>query len=347
MTNNDKIPATHMLLRFYAKCLLLALPFIALCAAYVAEDPFMVLRNYDDYDHPTLCQNEGMVSWLKYKRYRSKMHYDSFIMGSSCTMAYECSEWKKYIKGSPFRMFCNAEGMADILQKVEALDREPHQRIRNLLIVLEDRMVMKSRMQTDAMHIMPPEVSGMGWVKYQTTFLQAFCSPSYLFPYVKYKLGWADKKEIKGIVNTDGATHTRYTNDAVLTEEHKIDSLGNDYWKQGAWEKQGKEPQQYNVLPAYLSEPQQVTLRKIAAICRRHGTDVRIIIGPSYHQTAFNPADVAVLRRIFGKASVYDFSDSAHHALTAQHNYYDPPHYRKQVGRQILREVYGASPNRR
>ena len=72
------------------------------------------LRRYADYDHPKVCQSEGTVSWLKYKAYRDSMHYDSFIMGSSCTKAFSTADWNQYIHGRPFRMFCNNEGVADL-----------------------------------------------------------------------------------------------------------------------------------------------------------------------------------------------------------------------------------------
>lgn len=107
--------------RFYFRCALLALPFLLLGVLYVVEDPFMVLRRYADYDHPKVCQSEGTVSWLKYKAYRDSMHYDSFIMGSSCTKAFSTADWNQYIHGRPFRMFCNNEGVADLCQKLEAL----------------------------------------------------------------------------------------------------------------------------------------------------------------------------------------------------------------------------------
>ena len=96
----------------YVKVLLLAFPFIVCLGVYIYNDPFMVIKHYDDYDHPVvMIQSEGPIGWYKYKNYRDTMHYDSFIMGSSCTMAFQSSEWKKYIKGSPFRLFSNSEGL--------------------------------------------------------------------------------------------------------------------------------------------------------------------------------------------------------------------------------------------
>ena len=72
------------------KCLFLALPFIAIIGAYIVEDPFMVLRSYNDYDHPKFVLNNiGHISWLKFKKYNPSKHYDSFILGASCSNSYQ------------------------------------------------------------------------------------------------------------------------------------------------------------------------------------------------------------------------------------------------------------------
>ena len=48
---------------FYIKCLLLCLPFLLLVAVYIYEDPFLVLRQYDNYDHCHTELSEGDIGW--------------------------------------------------------------------------------------------------------------------------------------------------------------------------------------------------------------------------------------------------------------------------------------------
>src|SRR3712207_7544718 len=84
----------NTLYAFYAKCGALALPFLLLIAFYVYEDPFMVIRSYNDYDHCPVEQSEGDIGWKKMLHNRASQRYDSFIMGSSCTKAYNTEEWK-------------------------------------------------------------------------------------------------------------------------------------------------------------------------------------------------------------------------------------------------------------
>lgn len=123
--------------KFIVKSLLLSFPFLFALTCYVIRDPFMVLRQYDDYDHSPICQNEGYVAWQKYKLYRHKAHYDAFLMGNSCTKAFSCDTWNSYVHGHLFRLFCNNLGLADLCQVLDALDRQPHQPVRHILLVTD------------------------------------------------------------------------------------------------------------------------------------------------------------------------------------------------------------------
>ena len=108
--------------------MLIPLPFIALLIFYIMSDPFMVIRKYSDYDAPEVAQSEGVISWNKYKANEKSMHFDSFLMGTSCTKAFHIKEWSKYTGGKGFRMFSNNEGAGDLLLKMQALDSEKGQK---------------------------------------------------------------------------------------------------------------------------------------------------------------------------------------------------------------------------
>jgi membrane protein len=50
----------------FIKSLFLAVPFITLIGLYIVEDPFMILREYDDYDHPKFVLNNiGHIGLVK------------------------------------------------------------------------------------------------------------------------------------------------------------------------------------------------------------------------------------------------------------------------------------------
>ena len=109
-------------IRFMKKLFILFIPFIALLAVYFLDDPFMVLKNYERYDQTPVVLNEGHVGWQMYLNNRDTIPIDSYIMGNSCTMAYQCHEWEKYLHGGrAVRLFGNAESLAAVCLKLKAL----------------------------------------------------------------------------------------------------------------------------------------------------------------------------------------------------------------------------------
>lgn len=107
----------------------------------------MVIRKYSDYDAPEVAQSEGVISWNKYKANEKSMHFDSFLMGTSCTKAFHIKEWSKYTGGKGFRMFSNNEGAGDLLLKMQALDSEKGQKIKNVLIVADKQFFEQNHPQ--------------------------------------------------------------------------------------------------------------------------------------------------------------------------------------------------------
>ena len=57
------------------------MPFWALIALYVYDDPFMVLRKYEVYDSDVML-NEQLVGWQIYRNHKDSVHFNSFILGN-------------------------------------------------------------------------------------------------------------------------------------------------------------------------------------------------------------------------------------------------------------------------
>lgn len=319
----------------------MALPFIVCIGIYVYNDPFMVIKHYDDYDHPVVAiQSEGPIAWYKYKLYRDTMHYDSFIMGSSCTMSFNTSDWKQYIKGSPFRFFSNSEGLGDLVLKLEALDRQPNQPIKNLLIVAEPVLLNMSVEQRGVMHIMPPEVSGRSAASYQTTFLQGFFRTDFFIPYMHYLFSKKYDDSMNRIINNVKQFRTRYTNDEILHIADYRKEQGNNFYENDAWNDILKnKPKPYTRQPI-IKAPQLECLLKIKAICKKHNTNVKIAIGPELKPGYINDADIKTLKQIFGKNNVVNYNSSEYSRYSDYHNFYDHAHYTREVGQHILKDLY-------
>jgi hypothetical protein len=88
-----------------------------------------------------------------------------------------------------------------------------------------------------------------------------------------------------------------------------------------------------------LREKQINLLQEIKWICRKHDTDVKIIISPDYLQVNINPADVKTLKRFFGKRNVFDFTGINEYTEDI-HNYYEPGHYRPALGKRLMEKIY-------
>ncbi len=328
------------LLRFLRKILLLACPFLLLLSYYVVRDPFMVLRHYADYDHSHVSQNEGFVGWQKYKLQRAQAHYDAFIMGNSCTLAFSSKEWNRHIHAHPFRLFANSLGLADLCQMLDALDRQPHQPVRHLLVVGDREFLSRDRISPGAMHVMPPEVSHRSWVNVQTDFVQAFFDTRVLLPFLRYELTGKVNAAASGVIVTTLPTRERITNDAIIAQDDTIAKHGEAYWAGGEWDK--ARLNRPTVARPVVFESQRRLLGKIADFCRRHHTDLRLVIGPCTDRVATHPQDIAAIRAVVGAEHFFDYSDRQ--SWCDVHHYYDPEHYRRSMGTMMLNDMYGRVP---
>ena len=343
VNGGNKNSMRSVISKFYIKCILITIPFLLLIAYYVNKDPFLVIRPHSDYDHSTICLDEGAASWYKYKLYRRSQHYDSFIMGTSCTMAYRCEDWNKYIHAHPYRLFGNAEGLVDLYMKLDALDKQPNQPIKNLLLVFEQSLLSKNYMQSGPCYLMPPDVSHVSWLYYQMTFLQDFLDPLFLVPYLKFELTNRYEHSMKGIINPYGRSHFGYANDAIYPNEIQIRKMGERYWEGGYWYRFGK--RRFVATPGKefsrtIFKVQQYYLKRIKAICDKHHTNIKIVIAPILDRRKLNTNDVAIVRKIFGSDNVFDFSNSTDTSIFDKHNFYDGVHYRTVLGRKIINSVY-------
>ncbi len=329
------------LTRLYLRAFLLALPFLILATIYVVNDPFMVIKNYADYDHPAvMIQSEGPIGWYKYKKYRDSIHYDSFILGSSCTMSFQSSDWKKHIKGNVFRLFSNSEGLGDLVIKLEALERQPHQPIRNLLIVAEPVLLNMTVEQRGVMHVMPPDVSGRSMAYYQSVFLQGFFRKDFFVPYINYLFTKKYDESMHRIINNAGQIRTKYENDEIIPVENVLDSLGEKYYEGKEWDDLRGKNMQPTIRKRILYAPHIACLKRIKAVCNRKHTKVKIAIGPELTGFYLNPTDEAILKNIFGAKNVVNYNCAAHAKEGDYHNFYDHAHYRIGVGRRILDDLY-------
>lgn len=324
-------------LRLVRKLALFTIPFWALIALYVYDDPFMVLHKYDVYDSDVKL-NEHHVGWQIYKNNKDSVHFNSFILGNSCTMAFRCGEWEKYLAPGDraIRLFGNAESIKAVSLKLRALDREGAE-IKNVLIVLDRASLSHFELLTGYGNVLPSAISGSNPLTVQLAFIQGFATPDFLFPYLKYRMTGKVELKMKRM-NPYGRIRDSRNNDAFNPREKMIEKDGEAYWKK----RKNEFPERDGTItvndPA-IYQKQRKVLDEIMAVLRRHNTSIRVLISPDYDQKELHPYDRKILQSIFGKENVYDFS-GINEFTKDYHNYYESGHYRPLLGNKLLERIY-------
>lgn len=327
----------HAFLRLVRKSVLFAIPFWALIALYVYDDPFMVLRKYDLYDSEVML-NEHHVGWKIYKNHKDSVHFNSFILGNSCTMAFPCGEWEKYLDSGDraIRLFGNSESMKAIILKLRALEREGAE-IKNVLMILDRTSLSRFELQTGFGQVLPAAISGSNPFTVQLEFMQAFIMPDFLFPYLKYRITGKVYPNMRRM-NPYGRIRDSKNNDSFNPREKQIEEEGEMYWvnrKKEFPERDGT----VDIAEPVIFQNQRMVLDEIMEVFRCHGTSIRIIISPDYNQKKLHSDDMEILQSIFGKENVYDFS-GINEFTEDYHNYYELGHYRPLLGKILLERIY-------
>jgi len=322
--------------RLTIRIMLFTGPLWLIVALYFHDDPYMVIRNYRIYDSKVML-NESYVGWHIYLNNRDSIPFNSFIMGNSCTMAFRCTEWEKYLKGGrAVRLFGNIENMMALYKKLLALERE-HANIKNVLMILDKSSLSKIFLQSGYSFVLPPEISGDSPLNEQLDYLQGFMSPDFLFPYLKYRLTKTVTPSMKAF-NTYGRIRNPINNDAINPREKMIEKEGEQYWISHKNDFPPRDGKRVISCPV-ISGQQEALLLDIAKVLRRNSTSVKIVISPDYKQAYINPLDVRILKRIFGKNNIFDFTGINQYTAD-KHNFYEKGHYRPLLGNKLLKTIY-------
>lgn len=325
--------------RFGLKVLLLLSPFSIIVIIYFVFDPFMVLRSYKRFDHTHVMLNEAYVGWQNYMANRDSLRYNSFIMGNSCTMAFKVETWEKFIgKGNrAVRFYDTGESLGGLCQKLCALDSVAAP-LKNVLIVVNRNLLKDVHPMEDNGHLFSAEAANITPLAFQMSFLQKFLNPKVALPYIKYLITHKYSSSMKGIINPGPPIREPYTNNFINPRERDIELKGERYWliTKAEFKERvdaGKEEERC------IFREQVKLLRRIKAVCSKHGTNLIFILEPDYYQKRMNAIDVKMLKSILGASAVWDFS-GVNRFTSDIHNYYEPGHFRPTVGEEILTEIY-------
>ena len=329
-------------LRVFSRLALFGLPVLLSALLYFVFDPFKVLYAYDTYYQPDdrIMLNRDYVSTAIFLQTNPARHYDSFVFGSSRSLAFQCLDWGPLV-GSDRCFHYDAIGdtLFGILGKVRLLDRQGVD-IKNVLLIVDIDTLRETTNSRGHMQIKSPLVSGESPLQFQFVFFRAFYENLFFVKYLDYRRSSILKPYMLDVLDSRTTTQVPETNDVLLTSPDE--ELARDeeaYYKARQAIFGGRK-----ATPTHA--PQQVVwtqgrsmLEEIKGIFARHGTRYKVVSSPLYNQVKLHPNDLAALKEVFGAENVYDFSGN--NSITADvHNYYELNHFRPKMARAILAEIY-------
>lgn len=329
----------RFLLRLGNFSILVIIPIIILISLYVYFDPFKVLRNYNNYSS-IVIPNRDFVSTKMFINNYKKYNYNSFIFGSSRTLAFRPSSWCKYLSvdSRPFMFDASGESIYGIYTKIKYIDSKNVDLKNVLIIICRDVTFEHSENHQGHLFIKHPATTGESTVKSQFVFLKAYFDPKFLFSFYAYKVNGKYNPFMSGILEDEILTYDSITNELNISyREEEILQNPYQYYidrKETFYERKVEQTDSVT----RIGKKHLAMLQEIKLILEENKTNYKVIISPLYEQVKFSENDLRILNSIFGD-HLYDYS-GRNDITDLKSNYYETSHYRPKVGDSILRVIY-------
>jgi hypothetical protein len=340
-TNNLFISSFKMkefLIRFFKFSLIGAIPFILLIAGYFIFDPFRVIYSYSDYSNMYVIPNRDYISTEMYNKNKAKYGYNSFVFGSSRTIAFRPASWKKYLSADshPFVFDASGESIYGIYTKIKYLDSIGCSLDNVLIIICRDVSFAYSANHIGHLFVHDPRTTGESRFKFQSTFLSAYFSTDFLVRYYAYQLRGKYSSWMNGYIEPRQITYDTVTNEIhIVDQEEAIQrDTAKYYAAHSFYIRSGERTDSV----ARINGKQVEMLKAISAILNRRHCNYRVVISPLYEQIKMHPSDLKILKETFG-SYLFDFSGK-NYFTADKHNYYEVSHYTSAVGDSILKTIY-------
>lgn len=331
---------------FLIRTAIFASPFLLLAVSFLLLDPFQVVHPDEPVEsHNPVQINVDYLATETYLRNREELPYDAFIFGSSRTLAFRTAQWRAHLgDATPLRYNANAENLFGILGKLRLID-QMGDRIRHALLLVDYRLLQGVENSTRHLYIKHPRVSGESWGGFYMAFFSAWIGDFFFVKFIDYTLFGRWRSYMRGAINKRSMKVDPQTNDIVLaSDEEDIARDPDAYYSARQAEFDSVRLNASRDGGPVIGSRQRALLEEIAAILEAHGARTEVVVSPNYDQVPIHPQDLQVLRELFGAASVHDYS-GVNDITTDERNYYEPYHFRPEVGARILREIYGSGPH--
>ncbi len=330
-------PFISRLFRFFFIGLI---PLIIISVLYIYLDPFKVLKHYNDFSNPYVISNRDYNSTTMFINNKRKNKYNSFIFGSSRTLAFKPNSWRKYLseKDNPFMFDASAESIYGIYAKLKYLD-STNVKINNAFILL-CRDCTFNRITNDEGHlfIKHPATSRENKFVFQFEFFKAYLNPNFLFSLYSYKILGVYKPFMAGYIENRKITSDSITNEmSIIDQEIEITQNRTAYYakrREVFYERNGEK---MDSTPR-INNNAKFMVMEIKRILEKNKTNYKIVLSPLYEQIKFNSEDLLFLKNEFGN-NLYDFTGKNKFTDKIT-NYYEKSHFRPMVGDSILEIIY-------
>lgn len=316
--------------------------FISIIILYVIYDPFKINKDYANYSYKEgdLITSRDYISTQTYLENYKKNQYNSFIFGSSRTLAFQPSEYKKYLNenGHVFSFDASSENIYGIYSKLRLIN-SLNQKIDNAIIILCHDVTFRPLSEN---HLVKkhPILTNESMCDFQKSYFKEFLNIGLLYNFFKYKITENYSESMKKYLNRDTVLYDEITNETFLfskEKELKTDSIS--YYKK-----------RENIFIHYneeetIDEKEKITeeylgyLKKIKHILDENQTNYTIIISPLYKKIKFNGQDKAKIEHVFDKEKIFDYSGK-NWITKYRGNYYENSHFKPFIGKSIMKEIH-------
>ncbi len=317
-----------------------AVPILLLLLSYLYFDPFKVVQQYDDYSYSHVIPNKDFISTSMFLKNYDKYKYNSFLFGSSRTLAYRPEEWCKYIDNdcSPYLFNASGESIYGIYTKIKFLAHRDVDLKNVLILICFDDTYTYDENHSGHLFIKHYLTSGESKWKFHLEFFKTYIDKKFLFYYYSYKILGEYRPFMAGYIENRKIVYDTVTNrTTILDQEKEITEHPDDYYRKRTdifYKRAGETVDTSNRINA----KQEKMLVEIKEILEKNNTNYKLVISPQYNQKKFSPTDMNTMTKIFGN-HLYDFS-GANYFTEDIHNYYETSHYRPKVGDSILHYIY-------
>lgn len=315
-------------------------PLLILILSYIYYDPFKVLRDYDDYSYSYIIPDRDYVSTEVYIKNNKKYNYNSFIFGSSRTLAYKPDSWVKYLQkdARPYVFDASTESIYGIYIKLKYLDSLNKKIDNALIIICRDNTFENTENQKGHLFIKHPATTGDSELDFQATFFKSYLSPFFFANFHLFQITKQYKPYMSGYIDDRKIRFDRITNALTLVDpENELIKSPHEFYekrKEIFYVRKGERIDSVQ----RIQKKQLFMLKEIKRILKKHKTDYKIVVSPLYEQVKFSLKDSLILKQLFGD-KIYDFSGK-NFITDYKTNYYETSHYRPMIGDKIFNLIY-------